>query len=109
MTAIVISRMSGKNIAYAVPIPKDMEDYIDLYDPGVLLAPAHRDYALEHVFRETNHVDGNEFISREYLRVPSTSVGDLVIIEGRYFLCHSIGWTEITVAEAIEIQKGGVL
>ena len=30
---------------------------------------------------------------------PSVSMGDVAVVEGRYFLCKAVGWTEMTAEE----------
>jgi hypothetical protein len=60
---------------------------------------------LSHAFHETNRVDGNEFISRTEIRVSSTSVGDLALINGNHYLCDCGGWTKLTINEAVEWQR----
>jgi hypothetical protein len=55
--------------------------------------------ALEVLFRQLNHVDGNELISQSgYEGYPSFSVGDRVSFRGpggwhRTFLCDGLGWS----------------
>lgn len=59
---------------------------------------------LERVFRETNHVDGTEWIANKKLR--SMMIGDVVIIDDKYYLCEMVGWRELKdVFEAIDVQR----
>lgn len=51
--------------------------------------------ALEVIFRQCNHVDGNEWISKAGFKARSLSCGDLVTIDGRHFICEGIGWLEV--------------
>ncbi len=60
---------------------------------------------LQTAFRETNRVDGEEFISRAEIRVSSTSVGDLALINGNHYLCDCSGWTKLTITEALAWQR----
>jgi hypothetical protein len=55
---------------------------------------------LEEVFYLTNHVDG-DWTDGSKVEVKkeggcrSTSVGDIVVIEGRHYLCQGMGWKQI--------------
>jgi hypothetical protein len=51
------------------------------------------DAALGVTFGEMNAVHGDETCCR--LRLRSMSVGDVVAVEGRAYLCASFGWKEI--------------
>lgn len=51
---------------------------------------------LDHIFRQCNHVDGTEWISTSGIKARSLSCGDVVEFDGRFFLCESIGWGEIS-------------
>jgi len=57
---------------------------------------------LEVIFREMNVVDGREIPIT--LRVRSMSVGDLVVVNGKGYLCAGSGWEP-----APETLVGGVL
>jgi hypothetical protein len=63
----------------------------------------------EEAFKQTQHALGvdvtNHWIERECPKVPSTSVGDLVIVNGTIFLVDSTGMRKLTNAEAIAWQK----
>jgi hypothetical protein len=61
-------------------------------------------HALEHIFREMNHVDGTEWIGseefeRRYTGARSMSVGDVVefktAVGSRRFRVESEGWSEV--------------
>lgn len=61
---------------------------------------------LNTAFRDTNHIDWNWADNATVLmtygdinRLRSTSVGDLVEVEGKFFMCVDIGWTPVTVKE----------
>lgn len=60
---------------------------------------------LEYVFRQGNRVDGTEYIAKRNLSVRSISVGDIVILEGEYFICDSCGWVHVDPATAIIWQQ----
>lgn len=51
------------------------------------------DDVLDHVFRECNHVNGNEWIDGKELR--SLSVGDMVEINGTLYVCCNVGWKRL--------------
>lgn len=48
---------------------------------------------LDYVFRQCNHVNGQEWIHGKKLR--SLSVGDMVEINGSLYVCCSIGWQRL--------------
>ncbi len=53
------------------------------------------DDVLHYLFRQTNRVDGTEYISTHNIKVRSTSVGDIFIVEGRHFIVDNIGFIEV--------------
>ena len=72
----------------------------ELGDPSVMVAYEPQrgtiNGILEEVFRQFNRVDGTEFISRYDLQIRSLSVGDVVYIDGRAFICDMFGWAEVS-------------
>jgi hypothetical protein len=56
-------------------------------------------------YRDTNHIDeswtenSNVVAFGDVNRLRSTSVGDLVEIDGVYAMCIDIGWTKVNVKE----------
>ena len=50
---------------------------------------------LDFVFQKTNHIDSNWTLNREVAKMVeqprSTSVGDLVKLRGRFFVCMPVG------------------
>jgi len=59
--------------------------------------------ALEQTFREFNVVEeGDSHIARE---CRSLSVGDVVVAEGKTYLCAQIGWTEIPTEKIDALKK----
>jgi hypothetical protein len=71
--------------------------------------------ALEILFRELNHVDGNELISDPDFRfanpnLRSMSVGDVVTFRApggvrKDYVCEGLGWMEINVEDADWLVK----
>jgi hypothetical protein len=71
--------------------------------------------ALEVLFRQLNHVDGNELISEPDFcaanpRLRSMSVGDTVTLRGpggwrKDFVCEGCGWAEVSREEADWLVK----
>lgn len=60
---------------------------------------------LEQTFAAFNHGSGNE--SELFLKSNkrSLSVNDIVGINGKYYLCESFGWTEVTPQYVNELEK----
>jgi len=60
---------------------------------------------IEHVFTLTNHIDqdwttnpGVEKVGDDRHR--STSMGDIVESDGKFYICEALGWTEIEPLQA---------
>ena len=56
---------------------------------------------LEEIFQLTNHIDHSWTQNKKVTvitknKVRSTSVGDLVFINGKYFVCEATGWSVTT-------------
>lgn len=47
-----------------------------------------------YVYRQTNHVDGTEFVAK--MNVRSSIVGDVFIIKDKYFLIEPTGFKELS-------------
>jgi hypothetical protein len=61
--------------------------------------------SLEEIFELTNHINHSwtqnkkvTVVTRNSVR--STSVGDLVLINGKYFVCEATGWSVTTTPYA---------
>jgi len=50
---------------------------------------------LEHIFRAFNCVDGSEIEAVDSYKCRSMSIGDIVGIDGIYWLCQPAGWGKI--------------
>lgn len=59
---------------------------------------------LERVFDEWNAGSGSECAMFKRMRLRSLSVNDVVIINGTYYQCASIGWNQISEQEFLEIE-----
>jgi len=60
--------------------------------------------SLEEVFRQMNHVDGTEIVSKlgnqRGMPLRSMSSGDIALAEdGKIWFCASVGWREVTFAQ----------
>jgi hypothetical protein len=81
------------NVTYTVPVAKQADD----------------EATAEEAFRQTQNALGvevtNHWIERECPKVPSTSVGDLIIVNGTIFLVDNAGMRQLTNNEAIAWQK----
>jgi len=60
---------------------------------------------LERVFAEWNHGSGRECEMFINSKKRSLSVGDVVCVNGRYHMCKSFGWKEITAEEVNELEN----
>jgi hypothetical protein len=60
---------------------------------------------LERVFAEWNHGSGMECEMFIRSKKRSLCVGDVVCVNGRYHLCKSFGWKEITAEEVNELEN----
>lgn len=66
--------------------------------------------ALDEIFRQFNHVNGDEEISIKGYKERSLSVGDVVWFPGQtssWFICDNVGWKEVSkefVRRYIEIS-----
>ena len=60
---------------------------------------------LERVFAEWNHGSGME--SELFIRSKkrSLSVNDIVCVNGKYYLCESFGWNEVTPQFVNELEE----
>lgn len=64
-----------------------------------------RNAMLNIAFRDTNHIDwnwtenGNVTAYGDVTRLRSTSVGDLVEIDGVFVMCDMVGWVKVVVME----------
>ena len=63
--------------------------------PTMLAEDADMVAVLEWLFRQMNGVDGKEMISVFDIPGPSLSVGGIVTLNGRKFLCQPMGWEEV--------------
>ena len=59
---------------------------------------------LERVFDEWNAGSGSECEMFKRMRLRSLSVNDVVIINGTYYQCASMGWNQISEQEFLEIE-----
>lgn len=59
---------------------------------------------LERVFAEWNAGSGSECAMFNRIRLRSLSVNDVVIINGTYYQCASMGWNQISEQEFQEIE-----
>jgi len=55
---------------------------------------------LEEVYRQFNHVDGEEFIAHVKPPIRSLSMGDMVRIDDQHYVCASVGWTKLSKRQA---------
>jgi hypothetical protein len=60
---------------------------------------------LERVFAEWNDGSGQECEMFIRSQKRSLSVGDVVCVNGRYHMCKSFGWKEITAEEVNELEN----
>lgn len=60
---------------------------------------------LEMVFDQWNSGSPNECELFRNSNIRSLSVGDVVCINGRYHMCKSLGWKEITPEEVNELEN----
>lgn len=60
---------------------------------------------LEDVFAQFNHGSGHESKLFVDSRKRSMSRGDIVLLDGVYHRCESIGWTQMTTQEVIAYEK----
>lgn len=67
--------------------------------------PDNHNYLLERVFAEWNCGSGVE--SELFLRsnVRSMSVGDIVLVNGTYYICESIGWKQVSTEFVVELEN----
>ncbi len=82
------------------PTPNWPDDFIHVAKVDV--KDKTRDEALVFVFQLTNHIDsdwteniGVVWVTPEIDKVRSTSVGDVVGLDGKNYLCEHVGWSEI--------------
>lgn len=59
---------------------------------------------LERVFAEWNAGSGSECAMFKRMRLRSLSVNDVVIVNGTYYQCASMGWNQISEQEFLEIE-----
>ena len=65
---------------------------------------------LEEIFQLTNHIDHSWTQNKKVTvitknKVRSTSVGDLVFVNGKNFVCESVGWSETTINKACNAKS----
>ena len=48
---------------------------------------------LNYVYRQCNHVEGNEWIADKKLR--SMMIGDMVEVRGTKYICEPVGWKKV--------------
>ena len=70
---------------FSVPIPPQYNDAQD-------------NVILDHLWRQTNHVDGNEWIAGKPLR--SSMVGDVFMIDDRFYVVLGMGFADISPENA---------
>ena len=69
-------------ITFRFPVPYGVQ----LFEPVGIL---------EYIYRECNHVNGNEWISKpeqQKMFLRSMSVGDMVMMDGDLWICATCGW-----------------
>lgn len=84
----------AKEIFAANKFPEDYDEvaFVELPDMDI-------DMALEEIFRLTNHIDSNWTTNAGVIakskNLRSTSVGDVVVIGNKRFLCEPTDWTKL--------------
>ncbi len=92
-----------------------MKHYITVIYPDaqfftyIIVSKSNIKILLERVFKEWNHCSGQESNMFLNANVRSLSVNDVVIIDGKTFLCLEAGWKEISMEEFISIEKSVIL
>jgi hypothetical protein len=88
-TATIIFCAFGGGGTYCINVPDDGSKTI-----------AHK---LSIAWRQTNHVDETEVIKN--LPVRSSSVGDIIGIDGRHFIINNTGFIEVSIEVALAWQS----
>jgi len=60
---------------------------------------------LEQIFAMFNHGSGSESELFVNSKVRSLSVNDIVYVDGKYFQCASVGWTEVSVDYVNQLES----
>lgn len=73
--------------------------------PDNLIEGLATEQCLDTIFRQCNHVDGTEWAAHCGLKLRSLSCGDVVCVDGRYFICESFGWYEVPQEVALWVVE----
>ncbi len=92
-TIVTVTSETKVNNAFAYKVPIEHDAGVNVMD------------ILELAFRETNRVDGNEYISKQNIKCCSSSVGHFMEINGSIYLVCGIGFKLITQEEKNELLK----
>ena len=87
-----------KNLIHVIYPDESVHSYVMESDEKV-------ERILEDVFGEWNHGSGMESLLFKNSKKRSVSVNDIVCVNGRYFQCASVGWTEVDSVYVVDLEN----
>jgi hypothetical protein len=87
-----------KNLIHVIYPDESIHSYVIESDERV-------DRILEVVFAEWNHGSDMECDLFKRSKKRSVSVNDIVCVNGRYFQCAGVGWTEVDSAYVVNLEN----